>query len=201
MDKQTIALIMIFVLTTTLIVQHKDEIIEKKEEEVQKLDNKLKDEMLKLENKRKAIQKLTLDIDNLKAQNRAISEDSKRAIQIYEDAIKELQGAVIELETEVKRLEDIKVFTMEATAYTDDVQSQGKWVGQTATGMKPQVGVVAVDPRIIPLGTKLYVEGYGRAIAGDTGGAIEGHRIDLFMASRGEALRFGRRQIRVRILD
>lgn len=201
MDKQTIALIMIFVLTTTLIVQHKDEIIEKKEEEAQKLDNKLKDEMLKLENKRKAIQKLTLDIDNLKAQNRAISEDSKRAIQIYEDAIKELQGAVIELETEVKRLEDIKVFTMEATAYTDDVQSQGKWVGQTATGMKPAVGVVAVDPRIIPLGTRLYVEGYGPAIAGDVGGAIKGYRIDLFMANRGACMRFGRRQIRVRVLD
>ena len=92
-------------------------------------------------------------------------------------------------------------FEMEATAYTDDVESQGKWVGQTASGMKPQVGVVAVDPKVIPLGTKLYVEGYGEAIAGDTGGAIKGNRIDLFMPTRSEASRFGRQVVQVRIVE
>lgn len=89
----------------------------------------------------------------------------------------------------------VRIFT--ATAYTDNVQSQGKWVGQTATGMKPQVGVVAVDPNVIPLGTKMYIEGYGNAIAGDTGGAIKGNRIDLFMNTQKECINFGRRQVKV----
>lgn len=94
-----------------------------------------------------------------------------------------------------------RTITMEATAYTDDASSQGKWVGQTASGMKPQYGVVAVDPRVIPLGTKLYIEGYGNAIAGDTGGAIKGNRIDLFFNTKSEVYNFGRRNVKVTILD
>lgn len=92
----------------------------------------------------------------------------------------------------------------EATAYTDDVQSQGKWVGQTASGMKPQVGVVAVDPKVIPLGTELYIEGYNNnevCIAGDTGGAIKGKRIDLFFDTREEAMKFGRRKIKITLVE
>ena len=84
--------------------------------------------------------------------------------------------------------------TFEATAYTDNVQSQGKWVGQTATGRKPQVGVIAVDPKVIPLNTKLYVEGYGEAVAGDVGGAIKGKRVDLFHNTQSECKSFGRRK-------
>lgn len=87
--------------------------------------------------------------------------------------------------------------TFEATAYTDDVESQGKWIGQTASGMKPQVGVIAVDPKVIPLGTKLYVEGYGNAIAGDTGGAIKGKRLDLFMNTNEECYAWGRKKVKV----
>ena len=116
--------------------------------------------------------------------------------------ILEKDKIIKESESRIKELEKVKIISMEATAYTDDIASQGKWIGQTATGMKPQVGVVAVDPKIIPLGTKLYVEGYGEAIAGDTGGAIKGNRIDLFMATRGQAMKYGRRKnVKVRILD
>ena len=85
----------------------------------------------------------------------------------------------------------------EATAYTDNVQSQGKWVGQTATGRKPQVGVIAVDPNVIPLNTKLYVEGYGEAVAGDVGGAIKGKRVDLFHNTQSECKSFGRRKVKI----
>lgn len=91
--------------------------------------------------------------------------------------------------------------TFEATAYTDDANSQGKWVGQTATGRKPQVGVVAVDPRVIPLETDLFIEGYGYAVAGDVGGAIKGKRVDLFMDTRAECRSFGRNQLRVWIVN
>lgn len=100
-----------------------------------------------------------------------------------------------------------KTITMNATAYDDSPQSQGKWVGTTAIGVKPRVGIVAVDPRVIPLGTKLYVESldgsedYGYCLAGDTGGAIKGNRIDLFFNTRSEVRSFGRQQVKVHILN
>ncbi len=91
-----------------------------------------------------------------------------------------------------------KVLNMEATAYT--VGGDG-WGNMTASGMTTFVGMIAVDPRVIPLGTKVYVEGYGLAIAGDTGGAIKGHIIDLFYNTASECRRFGRQHgIKVYIL-
>jgi len=72
--------------------------------------------------------------------------------------------------------------------------------GITALGLPAGHGIVAVDPRFIPLGTKLYVPGYGKALAGDTGGAIKGRRIDLGFNSLAAAIQFGRRQIKVYVL-
>jgi 3D (Asp-Asp-Asp) domain-containing protein len=72
--------------------------------------------------------------------------------------------------------------------------------GITAIGLPARHGIVAVDPRFIPLGTKLYVPGYGRALAGDTGGAIKGRRIDLGFNSLAAAIQFGRREIKVYVL-
>jgi len=62
-------------------------------------------------------------------------------------------------------------------------------------------GIVAVDPTVIPLGTRLYVEGYGFALAADTGSAIRGYKIDLFMEYIGDARQFGRRDVTVFILE
>lgn len=86
---------------------------------------------------------------------------------------------------------------MEATAYSGD--------GITATGTKPVrnpggYSTIAVDPRVIPLGTKVYIEGYGYAIAADTGGAIKNNIIDLFMNSASECRTWGRRNVTVYIL-
>lgn len=86
---------------------------------------------------------------------------------------------------------------MIATAYTAGCYGCS---GFTATGSRAGHGVVAVDPRIIPLGSRLFIPGYGHAIAGDTGGAIIGHRIDLGFNSLSDALRFGRRAITVYVL-
>ncbi len=86
-------------------------------------------------------------------------------------------------------------YTMEATAYTNIPNS--RWYGITASGLPTFVGMVAVDKNVIPLGTILYVEGYGIAIAGDTGSAINGYDIDLFMNSYNEAITFGRRNVTV----
>lgn len=71
----------------------------------------------------------------------------------------------------------------------------------TATGTKPRPGTVAVDPRVIPLGTRLYVEGYGYGRAEDVGSAIKGDRIDVYFNSEEEARRWGRRKVRVYILE
>ena len=101
---------------------------------------------------------------------------------------------------------------MKASAYDLSFASTGKRPGQrgygiTASGTTARPGTVAVDTRVIPLGTKLYVESldatsdYGFAIAEDTGGAIKGNRIDLFYPSNADAIRFGRRNVKVYILD
>ncbi|MBM3471306.1 MAG: DUF348 domain-containing protein [Armatimonadetes bacterium] len=92
-----------------------------------------------------------------------------------------------------------EIVHMEATGYAP---WHGKGVdGTTAIGMRAGFGVVAVDPRVIPLRSELFIEGYGRAIAGDTGGAIKGHRIDLGFNTARQAYQFGRRPVRVYILS
>jgi 3D (Asp-Asp-Asp) domain-containing protein len=83
---------------------------------------------------------------------------------------------------------------MVATAYTADCAGCS---GTTAIGLHAGHGIVAVDPSVIPLGSKLYIPGYGMAIAGDTGGAIVGNRIDLGFNSSRDAMLFGRRQVTV----
>ncbi|HHY60201.1 MAG TPA: DUF348 domain-containing protein [Clostridia bacterium] len=87
-----------------------------------------------------------------------------------------------------------KVMTMEATAYTHTGNP-------TATGIYPYRGIVAVDPKVIPLGSKLYVEGYGYCEAQDTGGAIKGDRIDIFLDTKEECFQWGRRIVQVYLLE
>lgn len=91
----------------------------------------------------------------------------------------------------------IATYTMEATAYTADTI--------TATGLKPVrnpsgLSTVAVDPSVIPLGSKVLVEGYGYALASDTGGDIKGMRIDLFMNTLSDCTNFGRKTVTVHVL-
>ncbi|RLD18551.1 MAG: hypothetical protein DRI33_04100 [Caldiserica bacterium] len=96
--------------------------------------------------------------------------------------------------------EYLKKYTMIATAYSPRViETDGNpWV--TATGLRSGLGVVAVDPNVIPLGSLLYVKGYGYAVAGDTGGAIKGDIIDVFFYSTDDALQWGRRAVTVYLL-
>jgi len=86
-----------------------------------------------------------------------------------------------------------RILTMEASAYTHTGN-------RTFTGIYPEMGTIAVDPEVIPLGTRLWVEGYGYGIAQDTGKAIKGNKIDLFMETKRECLYWGRRKVRVYIL-
>lgn len=100
-----------------------------------------------------------------------------------------------------------KVITCTATAYDASYESNGPWGPITATGKSLKSGMVAVDPRVIPLGTKLYIEApdgswvYGYSVAEDTGGAIKGNKVDLFFPSSYSVRQFGRRTANVYILE
>ncbi|GAB6437537.1 cell wall-binding protein EntD [Bacillus luti] len=97
--------------------------------------------------------------------------------------------------------------TVEATAYTANPSENGTYGGRVRTAMghdltaNPNMKVIAVDPKVIPLGSKVWVEGYGEAIAGDTGGAIKGNRIDVLVGSDGSANSWGRKSVKVKVIQ
>ncbi|PFH90670.1 LysM peptidoglycan-binding domain-containing protein [Bacillus sp. AFS088145] len=117
-------------------------------------------------------------------------------------ATKESVPATKESESKTNDSAGLKVITMEASAYTASCKG---CTGITATGINlkenPNTKVISVDPSVIPLGSKVNVEGYGVAIAGDTGGAIKGNRIDVFIPNKQDAINFGRKQVKVTILN
>lgn len=103
-------------------------------------------------------------------------------------------GSITSVSRGSQRLDFREARYMQATAYT--------YTGyRTATGHAPAVGMVAVDPRQIPLGSKLYIEGYGYAWAADTGGAVKGNVIDVFLEDYSQCVKWGRRTVKVYILS
>ncbi|MDF2569809.1 MAG: hypothetical protein K0R55_1413 [Sporomusa sp.] len=98
-----------------------------------------------------------------------------------------------------------KVVDVRATAYAPGPHDNGKWGDKTHMGTTVRPGVIAVDPNIIPLGSRVYIEypdGTGHyAVAEDTGGAIKGNRIDVALSSVGHAYDFGIKNARVYVLD
>lgn len=104
-----------------------------------------------------------------------------------------------------------KVMDMKATAYTASYKDTGKHpdhpqFGITYTGIRARKGVIAVDPKVIPLGTRVYVEiagstpDYGYAVAGDIGGAIKGNKIDLYYDDQSYVDKWGVKNVKVYIL-
>lgn len=95
----------------------------------------------------------------------------------------------------------VREFMVSTSAYTANCRGCS---GITSTGINlkknPNLKIIAVDPRVIKLGTKVYVEGYGYAVAGDTGSAIKGNKIDLFMPNQTSALKWGRKTVKIKIL-
>ncbi|WP_285765949.1 LysM peptidoglycan-binding and 3D domain-containing protein [Peribacillus sp. SI8-4] len=95
-----------------------------------------------------------------------------------------------------------KELTVRATAYTASCEGCS---GTTATGVdlkaNPDAKVISVDPSVIPLGSKVYVEGYGYATAADTGSAIKGNRVDLFVPNEQDANNWGVKNVKVQILN
>ncbi len=104
-----------------------------------------------------------------------------------------------------------KAIDMKATSYTASFADTGKHPGDpgfgiTATGVKARVGIIAVDPKVIPLGTRVYVEvpgaaaDYGYAVAADVGGAIKGNKIDVYLNSTSAVNAWGVKKVKVYIL-
>lgn len=142
-------------------------------------------------------------------------------IRVKQDRVVEHGGNTL-LSRSGRTFQFNKVIYVTATAYCPgtiesgcpiDEHGRSKCTGHfndgiTATGIRATAGsgqegnphIVAVDPRIIPLGSRLYIDGYGFAIAADVGGAIKGNRIDLLIANHEKAWNFGRKQLRVYLL-
>lgn len=129
--------------------------------------------------------------------------NSSNVISLAKDGILNAKQRINEINTPAPPVSGgqigsaIKTFTMESTAY------YGHSI--TAMGIKPVrdpngISTVAVDKNVIPLGSKVYVSGYGVAIASDTGGAIKGNKIDVFLNSYEECRQWGRRQVTVQLL-
>ncbi|MEG0471597.1 MAG: 3D domain-containing protein [Solibacillus sp.] len=107
-------------------------------------------------------------------------------------------------EETAEKLEDyevVKTLNVEASAFTANCNG---CAGKTAYGIdlkkNPDIKLIAVDPKVIPLGTKVWVEGYGIAIAGDTGGSIKGNKIDIFVKTKTIAYNWGRKTVEIKIL-
>ena len=122
---------------------------------------------------------------------------------VNETVIQKMSPKVIEVGTKMPSRGDVagKELVVTATAYTPYCTGCS---GITATGINvrqnPNMKLIAVDPNVIPLGTKVYVDGYGYAIAGDTGGAIKGNKIDLLMPTKQDAYRWGVKTVKIRIV-
>lgn len=142
--------------------------------------------------------------------NKKLSEDNARLLKRIDSLREQARQLNIKAKKVAKPVPTVsrgtstpkgKTIQVEATAYTAYCAGCS---GTTATGIdlraNSSLKVIAVDPKIIPLGSKVYVEGYGHAIAGDTGGAIKGNKIDIFMANKSDAYKWGRQTITITIL-
>lgn len=136
-------------------------------------------------------------VDKIKKENNLSSNLIKIGQKL---SINESKGST-KAASEPEETEAQKTITVKSTAYTANCRGCS---GITATGINlkknPNAKVIAVDPKVIPLGTKVYVEGYGEAVAGDTGGSIKGNKIDVYMKTTQQARNWGVRTVKVTIL-
>lgn len=122
-----------------------------------------------------------------------------KAFSSKEVAVNEEKSQDIEKSSSRK---EIDLGTFLATGYTSHPSCTGEWTdGYTATGVKARYGIVAVDPKVIPLKSKLWVEGYGYCRAEDTGRLINGRKIDLYFNTYWEAKRYGKKRVKVKIIQ
>ena len=144
--------------------------------------------------------KYDLTVDKLKSLNN-LKTNNIKVKQVLNVSVDEATKKEEE-KSEEKEPTVVKTFKVTATAFTANCKGCS---GVTSTGFNlkknPDAKIIAVDPKVIPLGTKVWVEGYGEAIAADKGGSIKGNKIDVFMSSNKKAINWGRRTVTVKILE
>lgn len=137
-----------------------------------------------------------LTLNNLKTEKEA----KKGFVLKLPDHIKNKSTVKAKKEKAEKELEVAKTFKVSASAYTAFCKGCS---GYSRTGINlrkdPTLKVISVDPKVIPLGSKVWVEGYGIAIAGDTGSSIKGKKIDILVADKKSAYQWGRRTVTVKV--
>ncbi|EOO20831.1 3D domain-containing protein, partial [Bacillus cereus] len=144
--------------------------------------------------------------EEAKAQEIAKSKEEAQAREIEKEKAKAKEATKTQEVSKNNTQSAKRELTVVATAYTADPSENGTYGGRVLTAMghdltaNPNMRIIAVDPKVIPLGSKVWVEGYGEAIAGDTGSAIKGNRIDVLMGSKSKAMNWGRQTVKVKVL-
>ncbi|PDZ52711.1 enterotoxin [Bacillus sp. AFS094611] len=160
------------------------------------------------------VQEVVKPKEEVKVQEVVKPKEEEKAREIAKAKEEEKAREIAKAKEEAKVKEESKnniqsakrELTVVATAYTADPSENGTYGGRVLTAMghdltaNPNMRIIAVDPKVIPLGSKVWVEGYGEAIAGDTGSAIKGNRIDVLMGSKSKAMNWGRQTVKVKIL-
>ncbi|MES9691271.1 enterotoxin [Bacillus toyonensis] len=187
---------------------------EAKAQEIAKAKEEAKaQEIAKAKEEAKA-QEIAKAKEEAKAQEIARAKEEAKAQEIAKAKEEAKAQEIARAKEEAKAKEESKnntqsakrELTVVATAYTADPSENGTYGGRVLTAMghdltaNPNMRIIAVDPKVIPLGSKVWVEGYGEAIAGDTGSAIKGNRIDVLMGSKSKAMNWGRQTVKVKIL-
>ncbi|HEY4696209.1 MAG TPA: 3D domain-containing protein [Candidatus Hydromicrobium sp.] len=186
------------------IMRREAEIIEElrlEKEEYDRISRKSEEKMKEIEDTRNKIQ------EEEKQLLKSIEEN-----KVLLDQVKSEKGEIQNLLSEIKKriamvqppgLTLIGEWDMVATAYYafgrggNDINGDGI----TAIGLRARKGIIAVDPKVIPLGTRLYIPGYGEALAADTGGWIKGSRVDLCFETLQECFWYGRRKIKIYLVE
>ncbi len=179
----------------------KEEVKVKEEEKVQEIAKAKEEEKAKAKEEEKA-REIVKAKEEEKAREIAKAKEEEKAREIAK--AKEEERAKEASKNNIQSAK--RELTVVATAYTADPSENGTYGGRVLTAMghdltaNPNMRIIAVDPKVIPLGSKVWVEGYGEAIAGDTGSAIKGNRIDVLMGSKSKAINWGRQTVKVKIL-
>lgn len=185
-------------------------VTETKQEEV-KIEEPVKEEAPKQEEKKETATTTEKSTTTTKTTtSKTTTSRAKTSKKVWYDPVKEVEPGVIET-ADGTLLEYTDVLELEATAYCACYSCCGKYpsnkyYGITKTGTRAKVGTIAVDPKVIPLGTEVYIEGlggaknYGKGKAEDIGGAIKGNIIDLYFDTHAETIQWGRQQVKVYIL-
>lgn len=175
----------------------------KKQEELNQNLKRRQDNFIQLQEKYNQINQKMALAEKEKASIEAQIKATQEKIRIEQEEAKRKAATPVNsqvVQTKSSIPESGNELYVTATAYSPDESGSITALGYNID-QNPNMKLIAVDPNLIPLGSKVWVEGYGEAIAGDTGSAIVGHKIDVLMPTKAAALSWGRKTVKIVILD